>query len=154
MLQFDYFFLKVKGDICYVFEEYTSQTRKGAVYKNDKTDESKSRGGEERRKVIKKQQLIQFLKDLWNVYTILEHSHKKQKDSLDGSLDRVLFAAELKISKILVLRLQFIKCKQWMCRNISLFYYSDINLVLIMPAVNYVMYGCSSLRITPGLITI
>ena len=64
MLQFDYFFLKVKGDICYVFEEYTSQTRKGAAYKNDKTDESKSRGGEERRKVIKKQQLIQFLKDL------------------------------------------------------------------------------------------
>ena len=105
MLQFDYFFLKVKGDICYVFEEYMSQTRKGAVYKNDKTDESKSRGGEERRKVIKKQQLIQFLKDLWNIYTILEHSHKKQKDSLDGSLDRVLFAAELKISKILVLRL-------------------------------------------------
>ena len=64
MLQFDYFFLKVKGDKRYVFEEYTSQTRKGAAYKNDKTDESKSRGGEERRKVIKKQQLIQFLKDL------------------------------------------------------------------------------------------
>ena len=33
------------------------------------------------------------------------HSHKKRKDSLEGSLDRVLFAAELDLPKILVPRL-------------------------------------------------
>ena len=36
---------------------------------------------------------------------ILNHSHKKQKDSLEGSLDRVLFAAELEFPKTLVPRL-------------------------------------------------
>ena len=30
------------------------------------------------------------------------HSHKKRKDSLEGSLDRVVLAAELALSKILV----------------------------------------------------
>ena len=34
----------------------------------------------------------------------LNHSHKKRKDSLEGSLDRVLFAAELDFPKILVPR--------------------------------------------------
>ena len=33
------------------------------------------------------------------------HSHKKQKDSLEGSLDRVLLATELEFLKILVPRL-------------------------------------------------
>ena len=33
------------------------------------------------------------------------HSHKKQKDSLEGSLDQVLFAAELEFLNILVPRL-------------------------------------------------
>ena len=33
------------------------------------------------------------------------HSNKKRKDSLEGSLDRVLFAAELDFPKILVPRL-------------------------------------------------
>ena len=33
------------------------------------------------------------------------HSHKKRKDSLESSLDRVLFAAELEFPKILVPRL-------------------------------------------------
>ena len=33
------------------------------------------------------------------------HSHKKRKDSLEGSLDRVLLAAELEFPKILVPRL-------------------------------------------------
>ena len=33
------------------------------------------------------------------------HSHKKRKDSPEGSLDRVLFAAELEFPKILVPRL-------------------------------------------------
>ena len=35
----------------------------------------------------------------------LNYSHKKQKDSLEGILDRVLFAAELEFAKILVARL-------------------------------------------------
>ena len=34
----------------------------------------------------------------------LQHSHKKRKDSLEGILDRLLFAAELEFPKILVLR--------------------------------------------------
>ena len=34
-----------------------------------------------------------------------EHSHKKWKDSLEGSLDRLLFAAELEFPTILVPRL-------------------------------------------------
>ena len=34
-----------------------------------------------------------------------QHSHKKRKDSLEGSLGRVLFAAELEFPKILVSRL-------------------------------------------------
>ena len=34
-----------------------------------------------------------------------EHSHKKRKDSLEGSLDRVLFAGELEFPKILIPRL-------------------------------------------------
>ena len=33
------------------------------------------------------------------------HSHKKRKDSLEASLDRVLLAAELELPKILVSRL-------------------------------------------------
>ena len=43
------------------------------------------------------------------IYTVLfeklYHSHKRRKDSLEGSLDRVLFAAELAFPKILVPRL-------------------------------------------------
>ena len=35
----------------------------------------------------------------------LKHSHKKWKDSLEGSLDRALVAAEPEFPKILVLRL-------------------------------------------------
>ena len=35
---------------------------------------------------------------------IIHLSYKKQKDSLEGSLDRVSFAAELEFSKILVPR--------------------------------------------------
>ena len=33
------------------------------------------------------------------------HSHKKRKDSLEGSLDQVLFAAEVEFLKILLPRL-------------------------------------------------
>ena len=35
----------------------------------------------------------------------MEHSHKKRKDSVEGSLDRVLLAAELEFPKIVVPRL-------------------------------------------------
>ena len=38
-------------------------------------------------------------------HTVLTHSHKKQKDSLECSLDQVLFAAELEFPKILIPRL-------------------------------------------------
>ena len=36
---------------------------------------------------------------------MMNHSHKKWKDSLEGCLDRVLFAAEVEFPKILVPRL-------------------------------------------------
>ena len=36
---------------------------------------------------------------------VSDHVHKKGKDSLEGSLDRVLFAAELVFLKILVPRI-------------------------------------------------
>ena len=36
---------------------------------------------------------------------LYKHSHKKRKDSLEGSLNRVLFAAELEFPQILVPRL-------------------------------------------------
>ena len=41
--------------------------------------------------------------ELLKIYN--QHSHKKRKDSLEGSLDRVLFIAELEFPKILVPRL-------------------------------------------------
>ena len=37
--------------------------------------------------------------------SIVNHSHKKWKNSLEGSLDRALFAAEFEFPKILVPRL-------------------------------------------------
>ena len=51
---------------------------------------------------------LTFLDLLLYFYTsiyYIRHSHKKQKDSLEGSLDRVLFTAELEFPKILVPRL-------------------------------------------------
>ena len=44
---------------------------------------------------------------------LLVHSAKKEKASLKGSLDRVLFAAELEFLKIAVTQAisEFIKCK-------------------------------------------
>ena len=46
------------------------------------------------------------IKAIVNLFScVLNHSHKKQKDSLDGSLDRVLFVAELEFPKILVPKL-------------------------------------------------
>ena len=80
----------------------------------------------------------------------LNHSHKKMKDSLEGSLVRVLFASELEFPKILVPRLPqntsnvkiestnqkikttvlFAWTTSW-SPDISSFYSSDINLFLI-----------------------
>ena len=42
---------------------------------------------------------------LSSCYATLNHSHKKRKDSLEGSLDQVLLGAELEFPKILVPRL-------------------------------------------------
>ena len=43
--------------------------------------------------------VVSFLVDIFN------HSHKKRKDSLEGSLDQVLLAAELEFPKKLVPKL-------------------------------------------------
>ena len=43
--------------------------------------------------------------DVMQVLKSFNHSRKKRKDSLEGSLDRVLLATELEFSKILVPRL-------------------------------------------------
>ena len=94
----------------------------------------------------------------------IHHSHKKRKDSLEGSLDRVLFAAELEFPKILVptqATSEFIKCKHLMCRkikatvfyilyysgstDISSFYYADINLFLI----DYACYKLCNYMVAP-----
>ena len=40
-----------------------------------------------------------------DIFSIFSHSHKKHKHSLEGSLVRVLFAAELEFPKILIFRL-------------------------------------------------
>ena len=99
------------------------------------------------------------------------HSHEKRKDSLEGSLDRVLFAAELEFPKIIVPRLPQNTSnvnieyagKSYNCIlyvdsflehiKLSSFYCSDINLFLIDHTC-YKIYGCSSLRTTPRFITI
>ena len=71
------------------------------------------------------------------------HSHKKRKDSLKGSLHRVLFGAEAEFPKLLVPRLPQstsnvnIECARksrqlyfyvTLSTGISSFYYSDVNL--------------------------
>ena len=101
-----------------------------------------------------------------------KHSHKKRKDSLEGSLERVLFAAELELPKILVPRLPQnasninIECagksKQLysLCNQplVALIYFHFIVLILIcflliMPGVyDYEIYCYSSSRTTPGVI--
>ena len=46
-----------------------------------------------------------FLKRPMVWFALLKHGHNKRKDSLEGSLDRVLFATELKFPKLLVPKL-------------------------------------------------
>ena len=122
--------------------------------------------------------LSSVLKQLVSIYLHvlffkLNHSHKKRKASLEGSLDRVLFEAELEFPKILVPRLpqhtSNVKTEctgksEWSKQVYSLyvtsflehdtfkFYYSGIiSFQLMMSGVNYVIYGSSSGRATPGV---
>ena len=95
-------------------------------------------------------------------------SHKKRKDSLEGSLDRVLFAVKLEFPKILVPRLPQNKsnvniesagkskqpysfCENPLEAPMPLFYCSDIDLCFqfVMLSGNCAMYDCSSMRATP-----
>ena len=114
------------------------------------------------------------LRTWWSDTYRCNHSHKKQKDGLKGSrVGRVLFTTELEFSKILVPRLPQNssnvktepagKSKQLysLCHQLlgTLIYRHFIILILvrfwwIMPGVNYAIYGCSSSRTTPGVITI
>ena len=52
-----------------------------------------------------KEYVLLFLDDNVDEESEYFHSHKKRKDSLEGSLNRVLLAAELEFPKILVPRL-------------------------------------------------
>ena len=99
---------------------------------------------------------------MWN------HSHKKQKVSLQGSLDGVLFPAELEFPKMLVPRLPqntsnvIIECTKKSKQLYSLYdqllgvliYLDFIVLILIcfyfiISGENYALSSCSSLRKTP-----
>ena len=53
---------------------------------------------------LSKENKITFLLGAFNINLVI-YSHKKKKDSLEGSLVRVLFSAEVEFSKILVPRL-------------------------------------------------
>ena len=97
---------------------------------------------------------------------ILCNSHEKWKESLD----RVIFAAKLELPKILIPRFpqNTLNVNNAWAENQNyynlyvislfehkyLFYSSDINLrfQLIMPGGNWVIYGYSSPRTTPGTI--
>ena len=53
---------------------------------------------------LSKENKITFLLGTFNINLVI-YSHKKKKDSLEGSLGRVLFSVEVEFSKILVPRL-------------------------------------------------
>ena len=103
----------------------------------------------------------------------INHSHKKRKDNLEVIWTGVLFAAELEFPKIIFPKLPHnssnvnTKCARKLkqlyslCDQLlgALIYLHFIILVLICfkliaPAVNYVIYGGSSSRTTPGVITV
>ena len=93
----------------------------------------------------------------------------KRKDSLEGGLDQVLFAVELKCPKMRVPRLPqntskvntdcagkskklYSFCDQFLGALISLFDFSDSNVFdLIIPGGNCAIYGCSKLKTTTGV---
>ena len=123
--------------------------------------------GKKRKKELKKHKNSVYT--FCSLCILLSHSHKKWKDSLEGSLDRVLFAAELEFPKILVPTLpQHISDVNIECAGKSkatvlftrdqlfgaLIHFHFIMRILIcfwlmMSDVNYVIYGCSSARTTP-----
>ena len=121
---------------------------------------------------IKTPYFINFSKrcQKFNFISMHKHSHKKWKDSLAGSLDRVLFAAELEFPKYTSTQAtsEYIKCKHWMCGKMKtnvLFlviiflehyclYFIVLTLMcfqLIMLSGNCAIHGCSSSRTTPGV---
>ena len=96
-------------------------------------------------------------------------SHKKRKDSLEGSLDQALFMVELGFPKILVPGLAqkvsnvnieytgnskqlYSSCDQLLGALIYLHFIVLILICfwLIMAGVNHAKYSCSSFRMTPG----
>ena len=114
------------------------------------------------------QQNWHFALRLWPYFC---HSHNKLKDNMEDNLDWVLFVAELEFAKILVPRLPqntsnvnivcvrkskqkqlYSLCDQLLgaliCLNFIIL--SLICFWLIRSGVNYVIYGCSFARTTPG----
>ena len=105
------------------------------------------------------------------IVCFLVQSHRKTKDSLEGSLERVLFAAELEFPKIIVPRLTqntsniniecvgkskqlYSLCDQLLVPLISihLIVLILICLQVIMSGVyNYAICYCSSSRPSPGI---
>ena len=54
-------------------------------------------------------------------FCLFNHSHKKWKDCLEGSLYRVLLAAKFEFLKILVPTLsQNTSCEHWMCQTVRI----------------------------------
>ena len=113
--------------------------------------------------------LYTFLSNNNNMINKLHHSHKKRKDSMEGSLVRVLLAAELEFPKILVPMLPqdtsnvSIECARkskqlyYLCDQLlGALIYLDVFVLmlicfkLIMPYVSYAVIGCCSLRTTLG----
>ena len=116
---------------------------------------------------------LDILKNLVSLSAIHSyHSHKKRKDSLEGSLDLVLVAAELEFPKILVPRLpqhtsdvkiEYTVESHYGQNNCIIYrdqllgaltHFNFIILILIcflltMSGVNYIIYGCYSARTTP-----
>ena len=113
--------------------------------------------------------LYTFLSNNNNMINKLHHSHKKWKDSMEGSLVRVLLAAELEFPKMLVPMLPqdtsnvSIECARkskqlyYLCDQLlGALIYLDVFVLmlicfkLIMPYVSYAVIGCCSSRITLG----
>ena len=116
---------------------------------------------------IRYNQTCKRITGLFIEYTLPNYSHKKRKDSLEGSLGRVLLAAEPELPKTLVPRLsQHTSGVNIECVKITVFFICDqlfgalkhlnytililICFWLMMPGVDYVICGCSSARTTPG----
>ena len=105
---------------------------------------------------------------------VYQHSHKKQKDSLEGSLGSSIICGWTWVLEDTSTQAisAYIRCKQWMCWRVrlvkttvsficdqlfgALIHLNFIILILIcfwliIPGENYVIYGCSSARTTPAV---